>query len=47
MPVEDAGGGFSYKNQDFYNLSLVIDYMDRIDRVGLQIEENINVLNDL
>ena len=47
VPVQDAVGSWSYKGFDFYNLSEVIDYFDRIDRISKDIEENFDEVHDI
>ena len=47
VPVQDAVGSWSYKGYDFYNLSEVIDYFDRIDRISKDIEENFDEVHDI
>ena len=47
VPTVDNSGNWEYKGEDFYNLSEVIDYLDRIDIISKEMELNFDEIHDI
>ena len=47
VPVVDSVGNWEYKGEDFYNLTEVIDLLQKIDDLSFMMEGNFDEVHDL